>query len=90
MPQLQKKDIDKSAFLPDLVSAEALAKEYEVVVPTVYKWVNKRLIPVWRLIHACSDSTAKKCGKRYDVIMFSLSRSDERSIATSRYRTATQ
>jgi excisionase family DNA binding protein len=49
MPQLQKKDIGKSSPLPDLVSAEELAKEYEVVVPTVYKWVNKRLIPVWKI-----------------------------------------
>ena len=49
MPQLQQKTIGKPLPLPDLVSAEELAKEYEVVVPTVYKWVNKRLIPVWKI-----------------------------------------
>ncbi|MGA8659545.1 MAG: helix-turn-helix domain-containing protein [Chthoniobacterales bacterium] len=49
MPQLQPKNIAKGSPLPDLVSAEQLAKEYEVVVPTIYKWVNRRLIPVWKI-----------------------------------------
>jgi len=52
MPSLQKKNINQS--LPPsepacLIDAEELAKDYKVATFTIYKWVKKQLIPVWKI-----------------------------------------